>query len=80
MVHETEYICKEYADQINDLVDKVNKKIGRNAVEVTNYDESEDCSDMNIYFDGKMVYQYSIDVETEAYLNGILKGLEVASK
>ena len=78
MVHETEYICKEYAKVINDLVDKVNKQIGRNAVEVTNYDETDECSDMNVYFDGNAEYVYAIDVEVEAYLNGILKGLETS--
>ena len=80
MVHETEYICKEYAKVINDLVDKVNKQIGRNAVEVTNYDETDECSDMNVYFDGKTEYLSAIDVEAEAYLNGILKCLEESKK
>lgn len=78
MVHETEYICKEFTNMINERAAKINETLGRDAVKVDNSEELDSC--INIYFDGKVMYLPATEEESDAYLCGILVGLEENKK
>ena len=75
MVHENEYLSKEFVDKINDDCKLVNELLGREAVVMKNTKgDLNGCVD--IWFDGEHVYQPAEDIEAEAYLEGMLQVLK----
>ena len=63
---------------INERAAKINETLGRDAVKVDNSEELDSC--INIYFDGKVMYLPATEEESDAYLCGILVGLEENKK
>lgn len=79
MIHENEYFNTEFVTLINENCNKVNELLGRTAVVMTNSD-SECESGIDVFVDGKHIYQPAVDIEAEAYLEGMLRALEPQKK
>ena len=76
MVHETkEYICREFADMVNEQVERINNAFGKVVIEVGNSEELDGC--INIYIDGKPHYYPATEDETSAFLDGMLVALKL---
>ena len=76
MVHETkEYICREFADMVNEQVESINNAFGKVVIEVGNSDELD--GGINIYIYGKPHYYPATEDETSAFLDGMLVALKL---
>lgn len=75
MVHETtDYICREFADMVNEQVGNINNTLGKVVIEVENSEELD--GSINIYIDGKPHYYPATGDETSAFLDGMLVALK----
>lgn len=76
MVHETkDYICSEFADMVNEQVERINNAFGKVVIDVGNSEELDGC--INIYIDGKPHYYPATEDETLAFLDGMLVALKL---
>ena len=76
MVHETkDYICREFADMVNEQVESINNALGKVVIEVGNSEELDGC--ITIYIYGKPHYYPATEYETSAFLDGMLVALKL---